>query len=98
MTDIPTINSIHVAWYLHKYIDWDLELERYVSKSIKEHRQEKEEAIADMYWTDSIFDPSILELEFLYHVEDDQVIKRKLFKLHKFWKHRESQATQSVQE
>lgn len=101
MTDfsqnIPSIHSIHVAWYLDKYIDWDEELERYVSKSIKGQRQEKEEAIADMYSQDSLCDPSIEELEFLYQVECDQCIKVKLFKLVKFWRRAISQATQATQ-
>jgi hypothetical protein len=92
MTDvsqnIPDINSIDVAWYIHKFVDWDLELERYVSKSIKGHRQEKEKAIVDMFSIDSLFNPSVEELEFLYKVEDDQVIRAKLFKLLKYWKHR----------
>lgn len=100
MTDftqnIPSIHSIHVAWYLDKYIDWDEELERYVSKSIKGQRQEKEEAIADMYSQDSLCDPSIEELEFLYQVECDQCIKVKLFKLVKFWRRAISQVSQAT--
>lgn len=101
MTDfsqnIPSIHSIHVAWYLDKYIDWDEELERYVSKSIKGQRQEKEEAIDDMYSQDSLCDPSIEELEFLYQVECDQCIKVKLFKLVKFWRRAASHASHASQ-
>ncbi len=89
--NIPDINSIFVSWYLHEFVDWDIDLECYVSKNIKEQRAKKEEEISYMYDESGILhNPSIKELEFLFIIEQDQVIKQKIHKLVKFWRNKHS--------
>lgn len=88
-TVIPDLNSIFVSWFIHEYVDWDIELECYVSKNIKEQRAKKEEEVMFMYDESGVMhNPSIQELEFLFIVEQDQVVKQKIYKLIKFWRNK----------
>lgn len=90
-TNIPNISSIFVASYLKDFIDWDMDLECYVSKNDKKQRPQKDEEIAYMYDEDAILhNPSIKELEFLFIVEQDQIIKKMIYNLIKFWKKKRS--------
>lgn len=90
-TNIPDINSIFVSSYLRYFIDWDIDLECYVSKNDKKQRLKKEEEIAYMYdESGTLHNPTIKELEFLLIVEQDQVVKKKLYNLIKFWKKKTS--------
>lgn len=89
--NIPHIQSCFVAWYINKYVDWDEDLNAYVSKSVKRDRQEKTQEIQLLYTTDSLTIPSIDELEFLYCVEQDKNIKTKLAQLIAFWTQQQCQ-------
>jgi len=89
--NIPDINSIFVSWYLHEFVDWDIDLECYVSKNIKEQRAKKEKEVNCLFDDSSTFpNPTIEELEFLFIIEQDQVIKPKIYKLIKFWRNKHS--------
>jgi hypothetical protein len=85
-TDIPTIVSLGAAWYLHCFIEWDEEKERYISAYDKSKRYLKDIEVDLLIMPGGVFDPSIEELEFLYNVEQDPFIKNKLSQVVRFWK------------
>jgi hypothetical protein len=86
--NIPDINSVFVAWYIYSFVDWDIDLECYVSKSIKSHRAKKEEEISIMFNENATTTPTMKELEFLFIIEQDQIIQPKIYKLLKFWRNK----------
>lgn len=74
---IPTITSIYVACYLHTFIDWDIDHDRYISASNKLNRNQKLYEVELM-----VMDANMTkeEYEFLLSAEMDQVVSKAIKK------------------
>ena len=76
MTDICDISSPAVALYIHKFVEWDIESDKYISKFDRRHTKEKQAEIQDIIYLGA----SLIELELLYSIEEDPVCRRSLKK------------------
>lgn len=82
MTDIPYITSPSVGLYLHLFVEWDIDKERYVSSFRMEVRKSKEDEINDII----LLGASVEELDFLHCIEEDPRAKKLLKKAVNIWK------------
>lgn len=84
MTDIPDIVSAVVGVYLHKFVNWDIDEERYVSAFDKERTKDKVREIEDII----LLGATSAELDFLCSIEKDTSAKKLLKKATNIWKSR----------
>ena len=82
MTDIPEITSAAVSLYLHDYIEWDINKEKYVSSFDKAKSQDKHKDINDII----LLGASMAELVLLHSIEEDPLAKKFLKKAINIWK------------
>lgn len=68
---------INMALYLHKYVEWDIDVERYISSINKTERTNKIELINEMsMFEDKYFMGCLEEFQWLYNVEQDIIVKK----------------------
>ena len=82
MTDIPHLTSPAVAYYIHKFVEWDKNQERYVSTYCKEKTKDKKSEIQDVI----LVGADLVELTFLYLIEEDPLAKKMIKKSINVWK------------
>lgn len=69
--------SINMAMYLDRYVDWDIDVEKYISKNKEKERNDKVELVNDMNTNDGKYLKGCLEeFQWLYEVEHDVKVKR----------------------
>lgn len=71
-----------MSLYLHKYVDWDIVIDKYTSKNKEKERNNKIDLINDMDSNEGKYLKGCLEeFEWLYHVEQDVKVKRLIKKI-----------------
>jgi len=76
--DIPQIISPAVAWYIHLFIEWNVEQDSYESKMDKMRTSEKINEINGIILIGTI---TIDEITFLINIEKDLIVKKALKKI-----------------
>lgn len=69
--------SVNMALYIHYYVEWDEQIQKYISKYNAQVRSNKISYIYSMIDTDiSYLKGSVGELQWLYIVENDKEVQR----------------------
>lgn len=73
---------INMSLYLEYYVDWDINIDKYISYNKQQDRKNKIEYINDMYENDvPLLKGSLEEFNWLYEVEQDTKVKRIIKKI-----------------
>jgi hypothetical protein len=71
-----------MSLYLEYYVDWDINIDKYISYNKQQDRKNKIEYINDMYENDvPLLKGSLEEFNWLYEVEQDTKVKRIIKKI-----------------
>lgn len=71
--------NVNMALYLHKFVEWDEDMEQYTSYPLAKNRAEKLDYIHSMFESDcSLFKGCLEEVEWLHLIEQDVKVKRVL--------------------
>ncbi len=78
MNNLPKCEvCINMALYLHYYVDYDIDKDKYISYVDTKERNKKIELVDEMFCFDDYpFHVSLEELEWLYNVEEDIKVKK----------------------
>jgi len=78
MENLPECDiCVNMALYIHHYVEWDEQIEKYTSKNKEKERNKKIDYVGSMNERDSpLFQGCLEEFEWLYHVEQDKKIKK----------------------
>jgi hypothetical protein len=78
MENLPECEiCVNMSLYLDKYVEWDMDVEKYISSINKTKRTKKIELVDEMYmFEDKYFTGCLEEFQWLYNVEQDIIVKK----------------------